>query len=77
MWSGPIHDSEFVARALEHVENNESQYGTFLRMKGMLTVAKEVCDPNWCLRNVWTRLVLGITRSVLLHAGESREFLPL
>lgn len=44
MWSAPIHDSEFVAKVLDHLENNESQYGTAVRMKGMLTVAKEVRD---------------------------------
>ena len=42
MWSGPIHDSEFVAKVLEHVEANPANYGTAPRMKGMLTVAKEV-----------------------------------
>ncbi|KAF7363475.1 tRNA (guanine(26)-N(2))-dimethyltransferase [Mycena sanguinolenta] len=41
MWSAPIHNPEFVAKVLDHVENNESQYGTAVRMKGMLTVAKE------------------------------------
>lgn len=44
MWSAPIHNSEFVAKVLDHLENNESQYGTAVRMKGMLTVAKEVRD---------------------------------
>ena len=42
MWSGPIHDSEFVGKVLEHVNTNDDHYGTSLRMKGMLTVAKEV-----------------------------------
>ena len=42
MWNGPIHDKEFVSRVLDHVENNEDKYGTAPRMKGMLTVAKEV-----------------------------------
>ena len=42
MWSGPIHDTEFVEKVLEHVEGNAEQYGTSVRMKGMLTVAKEV-----------------------------------
>ncbi|KAJ6502519.1 N2,N2-dimethylguanosine tRNA methyltransferase [Mycena sanguinolenta] len=41
MWSAPIHNPEFVAKVLDHVENNEAQYGTAVRMKGMLTVAKE------------------------------------
>lgn len=42
MWSGPLHDSAFVGRVLEHLEQNKDQYGTAVRMKGMLTVAKEV-----------------------------------
>lgn len=47
MWSGPIHDTEFVTKVLEHTEANTDQYGTAARMKGMLTVAKEVCiNPN-------------------------------
>ncbi|KAF9053718.1 N2,N2-dimethylguanosine tRNA methyltransferase [Hymenopellis radicata] len=41
MWSAPIHDRDFVSNVLSHVESNESKYGTFARMKGMLTVAKE------------------------------------
>lgn len=46
MWSGPMHDPGFVAKVLEHVEASEDSYGTFARMKGMLTVAKEVCDES-------------------------------
>lgn len=42
MWSAPIHDREFVGKVLEHLETNESLYGTASRMKGMLTVAQEV-----------------------------------
>ncbi|KAK7014835.1 guanine(26)-N(2)-dimethyltransferase [Favolaschia claudopus] len=41
MWSAPIHSPDFVAKVLNHLENNESNYGTATRMKGMLTVAKE------------------------------------
>jgi len=41
MWNGPIHDSQFVGQILEHLDDNEGKYGTFTRMKGMLTVAKE------------------------------------
>ncbi|KAF8212204.1 N2,N2-dimethylguanosine tRNA methyltransferase-domain-containing protein [Mycena galopus ATCC 62051] len=41
MWSAPIHNPEFIGKVLNHLENNESQYGTAARMKGMLTVAKE------------------------------------
>jgi tRNA (guanine26-N2/guanine27-N2)-dimethyltransferase len=42
MWSGLLHDKEFLAKVLGHVEANENNYGTSARMKGMLTVAKEV-----------------------------------
>ena len=42
MWSGPIHDKEFISNVLSHVEESEDKYGTAARMKGMLTVAKEV-----------------------------------
>ena len=42
MWSGPLHNAEFVGRVLEHVDGNLDKYGTSTRMKGMLTVAKEV-----------------------------------
>ncbi|TFY79408.1 hypothetical protein EWM64_g4603 [Hericium alpestre] len=44
MWAGPIHDHSFTAKLLEHVEANESKYGTSTRMKGMLTVANEELD---------------------------------
>lgn len=42
MWSGPLHDTDFVSDVLAHVEASEDKYGTVARMKGMLTVAKEV-----------------------------------
>lgn len=42
MWNGPIHDPEFAARVLTHVEAHMDKYGTAARMQGMLTVAKEV-----------------------------------
>jgi N2,N2-dimethylguanosine tRNA methyltransferase len=42
MWNGQIHDPQFVGQVLEHLEDNEDKYGTSTRMKGMLTVAKEV-----------------------------------
>ncbi|KAJ7582668.1 tRNA methyltransferase [Mycena floridula] len=41
MWSGPIHDPDFIAKVLEHLSANVDQYGTSARMKGMLTVAQE------------------------------------
>jgi tRNA G26 N,N-dimethylase Trm1 len=42
MWSGPIHNKEFVEKVLSHLDKNEKNYGTATRMRGMLTVAKEV-----------------------------------
>ena len=42
MWSGPLHDVEFTNKVLEHVQANSDKYETSARMKGMLTVAKEV-----------------------------------
>jgi tRNA (guanine26-N2/guanine27-N2)-dimethyltransferase len=41
MWSGPIQDPEFIGKVLEHLEGPPDKYGTVVRMKGMLTVAKE------------------------------------
>ncbi|KAH6584004.1 hypothetical protein BASA61_007766 [Batrachochytrium salamandrivorans] len=44
-YSHPIHDSEFLARMLDHVARaSPSQYGTHTRMAGMLTVQSE-CRP--------------------------------
>lgn len=45
MWSGPLHNKDFVGKVIAHVEENEKLYGTASRMKGMLTVAKEVLFP--------------------------------
>lgn len=42
MWSGPLHNKDFVSKALEHLEANKDKYGTAPRMEGMLTVAKAV-----------------------------------
>lgn len=42
MWSGPVHNPEFVSKVLEHLNGNVDSYGTSTRMRGMLTVAQEV-----------------------------------
>ena len=42
MWSAPLHDQDFVGKVLEHIEREAGKYGTSVRMRGMLTVAKEV-----------------------------------
>jgi tRNA (guanine26-N2/guanine27-N2)-dimethyltransferase len=44
MWSGRLHDPVFVQAVLDHLSENEDKYGTSPRMKGMLSVAKEVCQ---------------------------------
>ncbi|KAF9483764.1 N2,N2-dimethylguanosine tRNA methyltransferase [Pholiota conissans] len=41
MWSGFLHDTDFVGKVIQHVDANEDHYGTSTRMKGMLIVAKE------------------------------------
>jgi len=61
MWSGHLHDSEFVSRVLEHVKENQDRYGTAMRMKGMLTLAKEVGDT--CFFLVEPLLNLGFSRN--------------
>ncbi|KAI0647130.1 N2,N2-dimethylguanosine tRNA methyltransferase [Trametes meyenii] len=76
MWSGPIHDKEFVSNVLGHVEADEDKYGTSSRMKGMLTVAKEELDTPFYFTP--SRIAshfhcvcpsLDETASALLHAG--------
>ena len=42
MWLGPLHDSEFVDELITTIEAEKENYGTFPRMKGMLTMAREV-----------------------------------
>ncbi|KAK0210787.1 tRNA methyltransferase [Desarmillaria ectypa] len=78
MWSGPIHDIDFVAKVLEHVEGNPDSYGTSTRMKGMLTVAKEELHTPFYFTP--TRVAsffhcqtpsLDEVASALLHAGYS------
>ncbi|KZV90233.1 N2,N2-dimethylguanosine tRNA methyltransferase, partial [Exidia glandulosa HHB12029] len=41
MWSGPIHDQEFVEKVYDHTRNNQSKFGTAPRMLGMLSLARE------------------------------------
>ncbi len=84
MWSGPIHDKEFVSQVLKHVEEHENKYGTSPRMKGMLTVANEVRDShNACVKKLVCVLkrtnlaTSGTGYGILLHALQSIELLPL
>ncbi|KAF9264645.1 N2,N2-dimethylguanosine tRNA methyltransferase [Marasmius fiardii PR-910] len=76
MWSGSIHDTDFVSKVLEHAESNTSHYGTALRMKGMLTVAKEELQTPFYFTPSrvagffhCTTPSLDDTASALLHAG--------
>ncbi|GJE90805.1 N2,N2-dimethylguanosine tRNA methyltransferase [Phanerochaete sordida] len=78
MWSGPIHDTEFVSKVLEHVETNEGNYGTSPRMKGMLTVAKEELNVPFYFTPAQLSGVfhcqspsLDSVASALLHAGHA------
>ncbi|EJD53010.1 N2,N2-dimethylguanosine tRNA methyltransferase [Auricularia subglabra TFB-10046 SS5] len=41
MWSGPLHDREFVGKVFEHTRENQAKFGTAPRMMGMLTLARE------------------------------------
>jgi len=78
MWSGPIHDVDFVSKVLEHVDANSANYGTSTRMKGMLTVAKEELQTPFFFT---PSRIAGFFHSVspsleevsnaLLHAGHS------
>ena len=80
MWSGPIHDKEFISNVLSHVEESEDKYGTAARMKGMLTVAKEVSISGFLRELTWstqTNAVSGVGHAVLLHAVQGIKPLPL
>lgn len=68
MWSGPIHEKEFVANVLEHVEGNEDSYGTSARMKGMLTVAKEVCFTQLYIMTSAAEMASMCPRSWTFHS---------
>ncbi|KAJ3813181.1 N2 N2-dimethylguanosine tRNA methyltransferase [Lentinula lateritia] len=76
MWSGPIHDTDFVSKVLQHTESHKDLYGTASRMQGMLTVAKEELHTKFYFTP--TKIAgffhcqtpsLEETTSALLHAG--------
>ncbi|KAG6866945.1 hypothetical protein C0991_003861 [Blastosporella zonata] len=76
MWSGPLHDSGFVTKVLEHLEANQDKYGTAVRMKGMLTVAQEELHVPFYFTPAkissffhCTTPALEEIASALLHAG--------
>jgi tRNA (guanine26-N2/guanine27-N2)-dimethyltransferase len=49
MWLGPLHEREFIDELITTVEAEKDNYGTFARMKGMLTMAREVSFKKWKL----------------------------
>ncbi|KAF8344252.1 N2 N2-dimethylguanosine tRNA methyltransferase, partial [Cantharellus anzutake] len=47
MWSGPLHDNDFVEEVLRLVKENPNAFGTSSRMQGMLTVASEELESSF------------------------------
>lgn len=77
MWSGPLHDVGFVQKVIEHIGKNEDHYGTVTRMKGMLTVAKEVINLKHDLSRSLLMICLGTRHALLLYTESNCQFLPL
>ncbi|KAI9305590.1 N2,N2-dimethylguanosine tRNA methyltransferase [Cunninghamella echinulata] len=75
-WIGDLHDKEFVGKMLKHVKENEQNYGTEKRMKGMLTLIQEELDTPcyWTLQRLCgtvhcnTMPILDL-HSAILNAG--------
>jgi len=42
MWIGPLHDTDFVDKMLQHADSAEAKYETLQRIKGMITLARNV-----------------------------------
>jgi tRNA (guanine26-N2/guanine27-N2)-dimethyltransferase len=76
MWSGPLHDKDFVKAVLQHADEYVDKYGTSTRMKGMLSV---VCEVGVARKssNLLTFPSLGIRCTILLHTGKNCWPLPL
>lgn len=77
MWSGPLHNPEFVAKVVEHVDQNTKNYGTSTRMKGMLAVAQEVRARHQFFWLLIQYNPAGTRRPVLLHPRKSGGYIPL
>lgn len=79
MWSAPLHDTDFVGKVLAHIVENKDIYGTAARMKGMLSIAKEV--GLYLRPKSWTSFAqsfcAGDTNSILLYTKQSSQFFPL
>ncbi|ORZ10876.1 N2,N2-dimethylguanosine tRNA methyltransferase [Absidia repens] len=75
-WIAPLHDKTFVSNMLQHVKNNEKDYGTNVRMKGMVSVIQEELDEPcyWTLQRICgtlhcTSIPMLDLYSALLNAG--------
>ncbi|KAI8138257.1 N2,N2-dimethylguanosine tRNA methyltransferase [Fennellomyces sp. T-0311] len=75
-WGASLHDKEFVSKMLQHVKENESNYGTHQRMKGMMTVISEETDAPlyWTLQRLCgtlhcTSIPMVDLFSAILNAG--------
>ncbi|KAG0168925.1 RNA methyltransferase tRNA(m5U54)methyltransferase [Apophysomyces sp. BC1034] len=70
-WGSALHDKNFVGKMLAHVEQNESNYGTHQRMKGMLTVISEELDEPlyWTLGRLCGTLHCNSIPMVDLFSG--------
>lgn len=46
LWSGPLHDREFVGKMLGHAKSDAAEYKTKARIVGMLSIAQAVCEDH-------------------------------
>lgn len=81
MWTGPIHNQEFVEQMLAHVEEHATDFKTADRIKGMVTVAKHVRQMLrpvvLSFRVLIERAPTGIARALVLYSDSDRRQLQL
>ena len=75
MWSGQLHDPDFIGKVLEHLESSKEQYGTAARMKGMLTVAQEVSIVSFGF--FYPLIKAGASNTFLFHSKQGLQSFPL
>ncbi|KAI8340085.1 N2,N2-dimethylguanosine tRNA methyltransferase [Chlamydoabsidia padenii] len=75
-WIAGLHDKTFVSNMLQHIKDNEQNYGTHTRMKGMVTVIQEEVDDAcyWTLQRLCgtlhcTSIPILDLYSAILNAG--------
>jgi hypothetical protein len=71
MWLGPLHDSGFCKAVVESVEREKENYKTFARIKGMVSVARDVSPPG-VLDGDAADPFVGTADNVLFYALENR-----